>query len=162
MVHTRVIFVTVAFGVGIDCRDVQRVFHVGVLCTMVDFFQGTGRAGRNGSQSHSICYYNSYDISNARKDLTPIMQKYFITTACRRVVKLQHFQAVPMHPSSHNCCDNCSMLCMCDDCVYSRELDKTLELVTSESSSECAAKDALTLPSEDQLRSDLENLRLSL
>lgn len=33
----RVIFVTVAFGVGIDCRDVQRVIHIGVPTTMEEF-----------------------------------------------------------------------------------------------------------------------------
>ena len=97
----RVIFVTVAFGVGIDCRDVHRVIHIGVPCTMEDFFQEIGRAGRDGSQSHSICYYNSYDISGARRDLTPIMQEYVTTTTCRRVIILKHFQAVPLQPSSH-------------------------------------------------------------
>ena len=38
-----VIFVTVAFGVGIDCRYVQRVIHIGVPTTMEEFFQEAGR-----------------------------------------------------------------------------------------------------------------------
>ena len=54
------LFVTVAFGVGIDVPTVERVIHIGVPYTMEEFFQETGRAGRNGSQAISTVYFNSY------------------------------------------------------------------------------------------------------
>lgn len=37
----RVLFVTVAFGVGIDVPTVERVIHIGVPYTMEEFFQET-------------------------------------------------------------------------------------------------------------------------
>ena len=39
------LFVTVAFGVGIDVPTVERVIHISMSYTMEDFFQETGRAG---------------------------------------------------------------------------------------------------------------------
>ncbi|XP_068675578.1 uncharacterized protein [Montipora foliosa] len=59
----RVLFVTVAFGVGIDVPTVERVIQIGIPYTMEDFLQETGRAGRNGNSAISVLYYNSYDIS---------------------------------------------------------------------------------------------------
>ena len=38
----RVLFVTVAFGAGIDVPTVERVVHIGVPYTMEEFFQETG------------------------------------------------------------------------------------------------------------------------
>lgn len=70
----RVIFVTVAFGVGIDCRDVQRVIHISVPTRREEFFQEAGRAGRNVTQSLSYSYYNGHDISKGRKAMTQVMR----------------------------------------------------------------------------------------
>ena len=65
----RVLFVTVAFGVGIDVPTVERVIHIGVPYTMEEFFQETGRAGRNGIQAISTVCFNSYDISKGKRAL---------------------------------------------------------------------------------------------
>ncbi|XP_067029743.1 uncharacterized protein [Acropora muricata] len=43
----RVIFATVAFGMGVDSPCVERVVHFGVPRTMESFFQESGRAGRD-------------------------------------------------------------------------------------------------------------------
>ncbi|KAK2554931.1 RecQ-like DNA helicase blm-1, partial [Acropora cervicornis] len=45
------VFVTVAFGVGMDVPTVERVIHIGIPYTMEDFFQETGRARRNGNSA---------------------------------------------------------------------------------------------------------------
>ena len=45
------------------------MIHIGIPYTMEDFFQETGRAGRNGNSSMSVLYYNSYDISKGKKTL---------------------------------------------------------------------------------------------
>ena len=81
----RVIFVTVVFGVGIDCRDVQRVIDVGVPTTMEEFFQEAGQAGRNGTQSSSCECYNGHDISKGRKAMMQVMREYVSTSLCRRL-----------------------------------------------------------------------------
>ena len=53
MMHTRVIFATVAFGMGVDSPCVERVVHFGVPRTMESFFQESGRAGRDGRLAKS-------------------------------------------------------------------------------------------------------------
>lgn len=118
--RARVLFVTVAFGVGIDVSNVERVVHIGVPYTMEEFFQETGRAGRNGKQAESVLYYNSYDISKRKKALQEVMRKYATTQTCRRELILHHFGALLTRQESnqrHNCCDNCKQACGCGDCL---------------------------------------------
>ena len=63
----RVLFVTIAFGLLIDCNDIQRVVHIGVPYSMDDYCQEVGRAGRDRLPARADIYYNSYDISKSRK-----------------------------------------------------------------------------------------------
>ena len=63
----RVLFVTVAFGIGIDLKNIRQVIHIGVPNTMEEYFQEAGRCGRDGQQSRAIIYYNSSDISVGKK-----------------------------------------------------------------------------------------------
>ena len=63
----RVRFVTIAFGLGIDCNNIRRVIHIGVPYTMEDYCQEVGRAGRDGLPARADIFYNSYDISKSRK-----------------------------------------------------------------------------------------------
>ena len=49
----RVLFVTIAFRVGIDVPMAEGVNHI----LWEDFFQGTGRAGRNGNHVVSIPFF---------------------------------------------------------------------------------------------------------
>ena len=45
----RVLFVTVAFGIGIDYNNIRRIIiHIGVPYTMEEYCQEVGRAGRDG------------------------------------------------------------------------------------------------------------------
>ena len=41
----RILFATIAFGLGIDCNNVKHVIHIGVPYTMEDYCQEAGRAG---------------------------------------------------------------------------------------------------------------------
>jgi len=118
----RVLFVTVAFGVGIDVPTVERVILIGVPYTMEDFFQETGRAGRNGNSAMSVLYYNSYDTSKGKKALQPVMRKYATTQSCRREVILRHFGASqPVLTCGRSCCDNCKQACKCLECSNNSE-----------------------------------------
>jgi len=109
----RVLFVTVAFGVGIDVSTVERVIHIGVPYTMEEFFQETGRAGRNGKPAQSVLYFNSYDISRGKKPLQNVVRENCTTQSCRREVILRHFGSSLSWQecgNQHNCCDNCKKL----------------------------------------------------
>ena len=48
----RIIFATVAFGIGLDIKNIRQVIHIGLPYTMEEYFQEAGRAGRAGFHSH--------------------------------------------------------------------------------------------------------------
>ncbi len=52
----RVVFATVAFGMGVDIRNVRHSFHIGPPRTVREYFQETGRAGRDGESSKAVLY----------------------------------------------------------------------------------------------------------
>lgn len=66
----RLLFVTVAFGLGIDLGGIRRVIHIGVPSTVEEYFQ---EAGRDGLPATAHIYYNSHDISKARTHLSKEM-----------------------------------------------------------------------------------------
>ena len=45
----RIIFATVAMGMGVDISSLRCVIHVGPPCTIREYFQETGRVGRDGT-----------------------------------------------------------------------------------------------------------------
>ena len=49
----RIIFATVAFGVGLDLNNIRQIIHLGVPCTMEQYFQEAGRAGKRWSSFKS-------------------------------------------------------------------------------------------------------------
>ena len=59
----RVIFATVAFGMGVDIHSVRQIIHIGPPKTVREYFQETGRAGRDGKFSKAIICYNNRDIA---------------------------------------------------------------------------------------------------
>ena len=103
----RVLFVTVAFGIGIDCNNIRRIVHIGVPYTMEEYCQEVGRAGRDGLPARADIYYNSYDISKARKNMTEVMRSYVQSKECKRKIILNYFDYdVPNSQHlDHTCCD---------------------------------------------------------
>ena len=59
---TKIVFVTVAFGIGVDIPNIRRVFHSGVPKTMEEYFQETCRAGRDEKEPKATLFYNSRDV----------------------------------------------------------------------------------------------------
>ena len=61
---TQIIVATSAFGMGIDQSNVRLVVHYGLPSTMEEYYQESGRAGRDGKPSMAIILFNREDISN--------------------------------------------------------------------------------------------------
>lgn len=117
-----VICATIAFGMGIDKPDVRFVIHFDVPKSLENYYQETGRAGRDGIESHCLTFFNHKDINKLEKFLKdkPVAEKeisgqhliemasYCESPACRRKFLLHYFGErydVPEEGCSH--CDNC-------------------------------------------------------
>lgn len=110
----RVVFATVALGMGIDLRDVNTVIHYGAPQSLEDYFQESGRGGRSGGNAISTIFWKPVDCP-VRKTPTTLRDHELITvrryvenvTVCRRKWLLDYFD-VQVDAQASRCCDNCS------------------------------------------------------
>lgn len=116
-----VICATIAFGMGIDKPDVRFVIHYDMPKSIENYYQETGRAGRDGLAGKCIAFYNYADILRLEKFLrdkpvaeremgAQLMQEvvaYAETASCRRRFLLHYFGEEFEESRCQKMCDNC-------------------------------------------------------
>lgn len=116
-----VIVATIAFGMGIDKPDVRFVIHYDIPKSIENYYQETGRGGRDGLEGKCLAFYSYKDILKLEKFLRdkPVSERelsaqlmeeiiaYAETSTCRRQFLLHYFGEEFAIEKCNKMCDNC-------------------------------------------------------
>ena len=115
--EVQAVVATIAFGLGIDKPDVRFVIHHTISKSMENFYQESGRCGRDGNYAESILLYRFGDMfkistmtfaeTNGLRNAYSMIDYCINAVTCRRDIFSKYFTEVWSDKSCGKMCDHC-------------------------------------------------------
>ena len=165
----RVVFATVAIGLGVNIPDVRHVVHIGAPCTLEAYYQEMGRAGRDGMQARASLHYNGHDIASNKLGMTEEMRIFCREdSGCLRNIILKYLGSnltATKETDRHLCCSNCLKTCMWNSCKVIQPLHEALTIIDTRQEPQSPRPQAIRKISksqQDKMKKMMREYRLKL